>query len=108
MYNSNEIFKQLDEASRKWSEWEETTILVEETKKAIYAKRFLDFKENCTIEEAKNKAYVSEEYQEAVKNYAKTEKQRLLAKLRYNNLDKLSIMRMQENKIDLALTTRQS
>ena len=41
--NSREAYKRMTEASNKWSEWAEKSIVLDEARKAMFSKLFLKY-----------------------------------------------------------------
>lgn len=107
-FNSNEVYKAMDEAAKKWSEAAEKEILLDEKRKATFSKCFTKHRDTCkTAVEAEHKARTDEEYLGIVKEYAQATKEFVAAKLKYNNLDRLASLRQTEVKRDLSLVHKQ-
>ena len=85
--NSREAYKRMTEASNKWSEWAEKSIVLDEARKAMFSKLFLKYKlETKTVIEADHKARIDPEYKKIFDSYAYAEGQLIKAKLMYNQL----------------------
>jgi len=107
-FNSNEVYKKMDEAANKWSEAAEKEILLDEHRKSTFSKCFAKHKLTCkSVAEAEHKARTDEEYTNVVKDFAKAAKELIKAKLKYNNLDRLASLRQTEVKRDLSLVHKQ-
>ena len=107
-FNSNEVYKKMDEAANKWSEAAEKEILLDEHRKATFSKCFAKHKLTCkSVAEAEHKARTDEEYTNVVKDFAQAAKELIRAKLNYNNLDRLASLRQTEVKRDLSLVHKQ-
>jgi len=108
MLISENSYKELEKASKDWSEWHKKVIILDEGKKAIFAKCFLKHKLTCkTIIEAEYKARLDSEYQNIVEQYAEAELNLIKAKYHYNNIDKYLSLKQSELKRDLNLTFKQ-
>ena len=84
------------------------TIILDEGKKAMFAKCFLKYKlETKTVIEAEHKARLDPEYKDIVNSLAHAESNLIKAKLNYNNLDRYSSMKQTEIKTDIKLANRQ-
>tara|TARA_A100000164_G_scaffold328443_1_gene315497 strand:- start:529 stop:873 length:345 start_codon:yes stop_codon:yes gene_type:complete len=106
--NSREAYKKMTEASNEWSEWAEKSIVLDESRKAMFSKLFLKYKiDTKTVIEAEHKARTDPEYSEVVKHYAEAEEQLIKAKFHYQNLDRYLSVRQTEIKRDLALVGKQ-
>ena len=106
--NSREAYKRMTEASNKWSEWAEKSIVLDEARKAMFSKLFLKYKlETKTVIEAEHKARLDPEYKDIVNSLAHAESNLIKAKLNYNNLDRYSSMKQTEIKTDIKLANRQ-
>ena len=106
--NSKEAYKKMTEASNEWSEWAEKSIVLDESRKAMFSKLFLKYKlDTKTVIEAEHKARTDPEYKEVVKHYAEAEEQLIKAKFHYQNLDRYLSVRQTEIKRDLALVSKQ-
>ena len=106
--NSREAYIQMNKAAEEWSKWAEKTIILDEGKKAMFAKCFLKHKlDTKTAIEAEHKARLDPEYDAVVKSLAHAEKELIRSKLRYNNLDRYSSMKQTEIKTDLKLANKQ-
>ena len=107
-FNSNEVYKKMDEAANKWSEAAEKEILLDEHRKSTFSKCFAKHKLTCkSVAEAEHKARTDEEYTNVVKDFAQATKEFIRAKLKYNNLDRLASLRQTEVKRDLSLVHKQ-
>ena len=106
--NSKEAYKKMTEASTKWSEWAEKSIILDEGRKAMFSKLFLKYKlDTKTVGEAEHKARTDPKYKEIIKSYAHAEANLIKAKLMYNNLDRYLSVRQTEVKRDLTLAGKQ-
>ena len=106
--NSREAYIQMNKAAEEWSKWAEKTIILDEGKKAMFAKCFLKYKlETKTVIEAEHKARLDPEYKDIVNSLAHAEGNLIKAKLKYNNLDRYSSMKQTEIKTDIKLANRQ-
>ena len=106
--NSKEAYIQMDKAAEEWSKWAEKVILLDNCKKAMFAKCFLKYKiDTKTIIEAEHKARLDPEYQKIIDSLAHAESNLIRAKLKYNNLDRYSSMKQTEIKTDIKLANRQ-
>ena len=106
--NSREAYIQMNKAAEEWSKWAEKTIILDEGKKAMFAKCFLKYKlETKTVIEAEHKARLDPEYKDIVNSLAHAEANLIKAKLNYNNLDRYSSMKQTEIKTDIKLANRQ-
>ena len=106
--NSKEAYIQMDKAAEEWSKWAEKVIILDEGKKAMFAKCFLKHKlDTKTAIEAEHKARTDPEYKEIIKSYAHAEANLIKAKLMYNNLDRYLSVRQTEVKRDLTLAGKQ-
>ena len=106
--NSREAYIQMDRAAEEWSKWIEKVILLDNGKKAMFAKCFLKYKlDTKTIIEAEHKARLDPEYDAVVKSLAHAEKELIRSKLKYNNLDRYSSMKQTEMKTDVKLANKQ-
>ena len=106
--NSREAYIQMNKAAEEWSKWAEKTIILDEGKKAMFAKCFLKYKlETKTVIEADHKARIDPEYKKIIDSYAYAEGQLIKAKLMYNNLDRYLSVRQTEVKRDLTLAGKQ-
>jgi hypothetical protein len=106
--NSKEAFIQMNKAAEDWANWAEKVIILENGKKAMFAKCFLKHKlDTKTIIEAEHKARLDPEYNSVVKGLAHAESSLIKAKLKYNNLDRYSSMKQTEIKTDIKLANRQ-
>ena len=95
--NSKEAYIQMDKAAEEWSKWAEKVILLDNGKKAMFAKCFLKYKiDTKTIIEAEHKARLDPEYQKIIDSLAHAEANLIRAKLKYNNLDRYSSMKQTE------------
>ena len=107
-FNSNEVYKKMDEAAKKWSEAAEKEILLDEHRKATFSKCFAKHKLTCkSVAEAEHKARTDQEYTNVVKDFATSTRELIRAKLNYNNLDRLASLRQTEVKRDLSLVHKQ-
>ena len=106
--NSREAYKRMTEASNKWSEWAEKSIVLDEARKAMFSKLFLKYiLETKSVIEADHKARIDPEYKKIIDSYAYAEGQLIKAKLMYNNLDRYLSVRQTEVKRDLTLAGKQ-
>ena len=106
--NSKEAYIQMDKAAEEWSKWAEKVIILDEGKKAMFAKCFLKHKlDTKTAIEAEHKARTDPEYKEIIKSYAHAEANLIKAKLMYNNLDRYLSVRQTEVKRDFTLAGKQ-
>ena len=106
--NSREAYIQMNKAAEEWSKWAEKTIILDEGKKAMFAKCFLKYKlETKTVIEAEHKARLDPEYKDIVNSLAHAESNLIKAKLNYNNLDRYSSMKQTEMKTDVKLANKQ-
>ena len=106
--NSREAYIQMNKAAEEWSKWAEKVIILDEGKKAMFAKWFLKYKlETKTVIEAEHKARLDPEYKDIVNSLAHAESNLIKAKLNYNNLDRYSSMKQTEIKTDIKLANRQ-
>ena len=106
--NSREAYKVMEKAAEDWSKWIEKVILLDNGKKAMFAKCFLKYKlDTKTIIEAEHKARLDPEYDAVVKSLAHAEKELIRSKLKYNNLDRYSSMKQTEMKTDVKLANKQ-
>ena len=106
--NSREAYIQMDRAAEEWSKWIEKVILLDNGKKAMFAKCFLKYKlDTKTIIEAEHKARLDPEYDAIVKSLAHAEKELIRSKLKYNNLDRYSSMKQTEIKTEIKLANKQ-
>ena len=106
--NSREAYIQMDKAAEEWSKWAEKVIILDEGKKAMFAKCFLKHKlDTKTAIEAEHKARLDPEYKEIINSLAHAESNLIRAKLKYNNLDRYLSVRQTEVKRDLTLAGKQ-
>ena len=106
--NSREAYIHIDKAAEEWSKWAEKVIILDEGKKAMFAKCFLKHKlDTKTAIEAEHKARLDPEYKEIINSLAHAESNLIKAKLKYNNLDRYSSMKQTEIKTDIKLANRQ-
>ncbi len=106
--NSREAYKRMTEASNKWSEWAEKSIVLDEARKGMFSKLFWKYKlETKTVIEADHKARIDPEYKKIIDSYAYAEGQLIKAELMYNNLDRYLSVRQTEVKRDLTLAGKQ-
>ena len=106
--NSKEAYIQMDKAAEEWSKWAEKVIILDEGKKALFSKLFLQKKlDTKTVIEAEHKARLDPEYKKVIESLAHAEANLIKAKLKYNNLDRYSSMKQTEIKTDVKLANRQ-
>ena len=106
--NSREAYIVMEKAAEDWSKWIEKVILLDNGKKAMFAKCFLKYKlDTKTIIEAEHKARLDPEYEAVVKSLAHAEASLIKAKLKYNNLDRYSSMKQTEIKTEIKLANKQ-
>lgn len=106
--NSREAYIVMEKAAEDWSKWIEKVILLDNGKKAMFAKCFLKYKlDTKTIIEAEHKARLDPEYDAVVKSLAHAEKELIRSKLKYNNLDRYSSMKQTEIKTEIKLANKQ-
>ena len=106
--NSREAYKKMTEASKDWSQWAEKSIVLDESRKAMFSKLFLKYKiDTKTVIEAEHKARTDPEYKKIIECYAYAESQLIKGKLMYNNLDRYLSVRQTEVKRDLTLAGKQ-
>ena len=106
--NSREAYIQMNKAAEEWSKWAEKTIILDEGKKAMFAKCFLKYKlETKTVIEAEHKARLDPEYKDIVNSLAHAEANLIKSKLKYNNLDRYSSMKQTEIKTEIKLANKQ-
>ena len=106
--NSKEAYIQMDKAAEEWSKWAEKVIILDEGKKALFSKLFLQKKlDTKTVIEAEHKARLDPEYKKIIESLAHAEGNLIKAKLKYNNLDRYSSMKQTEIKTDIKLANRQ-
>ena len=106
--NSREAYIQMDRAAEEWSKWAEKVIILDEGKKALFSKLFLQKKlDTKTVIEAEHKARLDPEYEAVVKSLAHAEASLIKAKLKYNNLDRYSSMKQTEIKTEIKLANKQ-
>ena len=106
--NSKEAYIEMNKAAEEWSKWAEKVIILDEGKKALFSKLFLQKKlDTKTVIEAEHKARLDPEYKDIVKSLAHAESNLIKAKLNYNNLDRYSSMKQTEIKTDIKLANRQ-
>ena len=106
--NSREAYIQMDRAAEEWSKWAEKVIILDEGKKALFSKLFLQKKlDTKTVIEAEHKARLDPEYEAVVKSLAHAEASLIKANLKYNNLDRYSSMKQTEMKTDVKLANKQ-
>ena len=106
--NSKEAYIQMDKAAEEWSKWAEKVIILDEGKKAMFAKCFLKHKlDTKTAIEAEHKARLDPEYKEIINSLAHAESNLIKAKLKYNNLDRYASLKQSELRRDLSLMTKQ-
>ena len=106
--NSREAYIQMNKAAEEWSKWAEKVIILDEGKKALFSKLFLQKKlDTKTVIEAEHKARLDPEYKKVIESLAHAESSLIKAKLKYNNLDRYSSMKQTEIKTDIKLANRQ-
>ena len=98
----------MNKAAEDWSKWAEKVIILDEGKKALFSKLFLQKKlDTKTVIEAEHKARLDPEYKKIIESLAHAEANLIKAKLKYNNLDRYSSMKQTEIKTDIKLANRQ-
>jgi hypothetical protein len=106
--NSKEAYIEMNKAAEEWSKWAEKVIILDEGKKALFSKLFLQKKlDTKTVIEAEHKARLDPEYKKVIESLAHAEANLIKAKLKYNNLDRYSSMKQTEIKTDIKLANRQ-
>ena len=106
--NSREAYIEMNKAAEEWSKWAEKVIILDEGKKALFSKLFLQKKlDTKTVIEAEHKARLDPEYKKVIQSLAHAEANLIKAKLKYNNLDRYSSMKQTEIKTDIKLANRQ-
>ena len=106
--NSKEAYIEMNKAAEEWSKWAEKVIILDEGKKALFSKLFLQKKlDTKTVIEAEHKARLDPEYKKVIESLAHAESSLIKAKLKYNNLDRYSSMKQTEIKTDIKLANRQ-
>ena len=106
--NSKEAYIEMNKAAEDWSKWAEKVIILDEGKKALFSKLFLQKKlDTKTVIEAEHKARLDPEYKKVIESLAHAEANLIKAKLKYNNLDRYSSMKQTEIKTDIKLANRQ-
>ena len=106
--NSKEAYIEMNKAAEDWSKWAEKVIILDEGKKALFSKLFLQKKlYTKTVIEAEHKARLDPEYKKVIESLAHAEANLIKAKLKYNNLDRYSSMKQTEIKTDIKLANRQ-
>ena len=106
--NSREAYIEMNKAAEEWSKWAEKVIILDEGKKALFSKLFLQKKlDTKTVIEAEHKARLDPEYKKVIESLAHAEANLIKAKLKYNNLDRYSSMKQTEIKTDIKLANRQ-
>ena len=106
--NSREAYIEMNKAAEEWSKWAEKVIILDEGKKALFSKLFLQKKlDTKTVIEAEHKARLDPEYKKIIESLAHAEANLIKAKLNYNNLDRYSSMKQTEIKTDIKLANRQ-
>ena len=105
--NSKEAYIEMNKAAEEWSKWAEKVIILDEGKKALFSKLFLQKKlDTKTVIEAEHKSRTDEEYTEIVKKYAEAEEQLTKKRFHYNNIDRYVSLKQSELKRDLALNNK--
>ena len=106
--NSREAYIEMNKAAEEWSKWAEKVIILDEGKKALFSKLFLQKKlDTKTVIEAEHKARLDPEYKRVIESLAHAEASLIKAKLKYNNLDRYSSMKQTEIKTEIKLANKQ-
>jgi hypothetical protein len=106
--NSKQVYLRLEEASKQWSKWQETSIFLDEGRKAMFSKCFIRHKlDTKTVVEAEHKARTDPDYLKIVEQYSQAEGNLIKSKLHYNNLDRYASLKQSELKRDLSLVGKQ-
>ena len=107
MQLSEQLYNKLEEASKKWAEWQKKTIILDEGRKATFSACVIKHKKLVkTMSEAEHEARIDPEYKKVVEQYAEAEHELTKARYHYNNIDKYVSLKQSELKRDLALNNK--